>query len=382
MKVAIAGGGVIGLSIAWRAAMSGHDVTVADPEPGRGASWVAGGMLAPVAEAYQGEEPITALGVAAAARWSSWAEELADAAGNDPSYTQHGTLMVARDQDGLAALGPLYDVQRRQGLQAERVTSREARTLEPALAPTVRGGLWLGDDHQVDNRIYVKVLIEACDRFGVSFVPTRVETCAPHELRLVDGQTITADDVVVATGAWQPRIEMDAPTGSGASPSTELGIRPIKGQILRLRATTGAVLPHRTVRAERVYVIPRDHGEIVIGATAEEKGFDTTVTAGAVRDLLTRAWELLPGLAETELVEATAGLRPGTADNAPIIGRLGQGAGTGTILAMGHYRHGVLLSPVTADAISALLDGEPLPEVVAPFDPARVASENANGNGA
>lgn len=365
MRAVVVGGGVIGLSIAWRAATAGHAVVVIDPDPGRAASWVAGGMLAPVAEAYQGEEAITALGVAAAARWSSWADELRAAAGLEPGYTEHGTLVIARDQDELAALLPLHEVQLRQGLQAERVSSREARRIEPALAPSIRGGLWLQDDHQVDNRSYVRALIDACGRAGVSFVHERAERCCAHELSLESGRSLAADAVVVATGAWQPVIEADGHP-------IDLGVRPVKGQIVRVRATSNAVFPHTTVRAEDVYVIPRDHGEIAIGATSEEKGFDTTVTAGAVRDLLTSAWELLPALAEAEFVEVIAGLRPGTHDNAPLIGRL---AKEGPIVAMGHYRHGVLFSPITAEAVAGLLEGRDIPAVVAPFDPARFAHD-------
>ncbi|MBI2706007.1 MAG: glycine oxidase ThiO [Actinobacteria bacterium] len=369
MKVAIAGGGVIGLAIAWRAAAGGHEVVLVDPYPGRAASWAAGGMLAPVAEAYQGEETITALGVAAAARWQSWAAEVRDAAGADPGYTRHGTLVVARDQDELAALLALLDVQQRQGLRAERVSSREARHLEPALSPAVRGGLWLEDDHQVDNRMYVRALIDACGRAGVSFVHERVDVCRDRAIELTSGLVVSADAVVVATGAWQPRIDVDG------DPVT-LPIRPVKGQIVRLQATASAVFPAKTVRAENVYVIPRDHGEIAIGATSEEKGYDATVTAGAVRELLTSAWELLPALAEAQLVEAMAGLRPGTPDNAPLIGPVACGAPT-VIVAMGHYRHGVLFSPVTAEAVVAMIEGAPPAPVVDPFTPDRFTAVRA-----
>ena len=360
MKIIVTGGGVIGLSIAWRLCERGDEVTLVDPEPGRGASWVAGGMLAPVAEAYQGEEAITALGVAAAARWPAWVHELRQASGRDPGYSRHGTLVVARDADELALLRPLHEVQRAQGLTADLVTSREARKLEPALTPGIRGGLWLADDHQVDNRAYVGALIEACRRAGVQFAADRVSSIDDTGVATESGVALAADHVVVASGAWSL---LDVP------------VRPVKGQIIRLRGTSTAVFPTRTIRGLDVYVVPRDNGEIAIGATSEEKGFDTTVTAGAVRHLLTSAWELLPSLAEADFVEAAAGLRPGTPDNAPIIGPAGDRPNV--TLAMGHYRHGVLFSPVTAEAVCSIVHGEDAPEVIAPFTPSRFLAVSA-----
>ncbi len=362
MKVVVAGGGVIGLSVAWQAARHGHEVVLADPDPGRGTSWAGAGMLAPVAEAYFGEEAITAFGMAASHRWESWADELRADAGSDPGYTRKGTLVIARDHDELAALVPLHEMQLAQQLRAERVSAREARRIEPALAPAICGGLWLADDHQVDNRLYVRALIDACGRAGVSFVHERAATCAPTHVTLDGGIDMAADAVVVATGTWQPVIE-------AGGEQIDLYLRPVKGQIIRVRSTNRAVFPTRTVRSGPIYVVPRDHGELAIGATAEERGFDTTVTAGAARELLTKSWELLPGLAEAELVEVMAGLRPGTPDNAPMIGRLPGGP----ILAMGHFRHGILFSPATAAAVVAMIDGGEVPEVVAPFTPERFA---------
>lgn len=361
MRVAIAGGGVIGLAIAWKASTAGHEVVLADPDPGRAASWVAGGMLAPVAEAYHGEEATTAFGVEAARMWESWAAELHDASMVDPGYTKRGTLVVARDQDEQAALIPIHRLQLAQGLHAENLSPREARRLEPALAPSIRSGLWLADDHQVDNRAYVRALIDACGRSGVSFVHERAASCTGATVELEGGTLLASDVVVIATGSWQPSIELEGER-------IQLEIRPVKGQIIRVRATKTGVFPTRTVRAYDVYVIPRSNGEIAIGATAEEKGFDTTVTAGAVRELLTSAWELVPALAEAEFVEVVAGLRPGTPDNAPIIGRLGR---DGPFVAMGHYRHGVLFSPQTAEVVVALIEGGEVPELARPFSPER-----------
>jgi glycine oxidase len=367
MRVVVVGGGVIGLSVAWRCAADGMDVSLVDPAPGSGASWVAGGMLAPVAEAYRGEEALTALGLASVSRWPTFAADLADASGTDPGYTEQGTLVVARDPDDAAELHDLLAHQQAAGLAVEHVSSREARRLEPALAPSIRGALWLPADHQVDNRALLRALLEACTRTGVGLVPEPAARVRSSSVELRSGVTLDADAVVLATGAVAPPIEVGDVTHT-------VPVRPVKGQILRVRATSQAVFPTRTIRGIDVYVIPRANGEIAIGATSEEKGFDRTVTAGAVHELLRDAWELVPGLAEAEFVEAVAGLRPGTPDNAPMIGWWDGDPHPRPLLAMGHYRHGVLLAPVTADAVVALLHGslDPgLAGVLQPFDPAR-----------
>jgi glycine oxidase len=254
------------------------------------------------------------------------------------------------------------------------MSSRELRRLEPALAATVRGGLWLPDDHQVDNRRLLAALLDACARAGVSVVEERAVGITARRIELASGAAIEADDVVVATGAWPAPL-----TKPGDDGATVLPVRPVKGQIVRVRATTGAVAPQRTVRGLDVYVVPRRHGEIAIGATSEEKGFDTTVTAGAVHELLRDARELLPGLAEAEFVEVVAGLRPGTPDNAPLLGRL---AGDGPVIATGHYRHGVLLAPATAAVVGALVMGRgdaSMVRLAEPFDPARFSTDGAAG---
>jgi len=388
-QVVVIGAGVIGLSIAWTlaqrtpgdAASPGGGatcITVIDPDLAlrSGASWVAGGMLAPVAEAHQTEPDLIALGLASAARWPSFAEQLAVDAGLDDligpntlvstaaervGLTRTGTLVVARDADDAEELGVLHHVQQRFGGVVERLTSRQARAKEPALASTIRGALWLPDDHQIDNRLLLDALRRACERspsielreglvtsidaFGID---TSAETSVT--VRLDDGRSITASSAVITSGAHSGGLAIHLPDGSMV-PS--LPVRPVKGQIVRVQAVASAVMPTRTVRGAEVYVIPRSHGEIAIGATTEELGFDTRVTAGAVRELLDRAWELLPGLAEATFVEAVAGLRPGTPDNLPIIGEVAPGV----IAATGHHRSGVLLAPITAGLVASLLGG-------------------------
>ncbi len=371
LSVAVVGGGVIGLAIAWRAAVRGFSVTVFDPDPGRGASWAAGGMLAPTAEAYHGEEGVLRLGLASSALYPAFVAELEADAGAPVGYSERGTLLVARDADDAGEIRRLLELQHALGLVAEWQTSRELRRLEPALAPTVRGGVWMPNDHQIDNRLLLAALRSAGEARGVRFERRSVGHATATAVTLEGGEVRDADRVVVATGAALPRI-----TVAGAP--AEFPVRPVKGQIVRVRATGAAVFPARTVRGLGVYIVPRPHGEIAVGATAEEKGFDTSVTAGAVMQLLRDAWELVPGLAEAELVDAVAGLRPGSPDNLPLVGPAGPG---GPILALGHYRHGILLAPVTAELVLAYLTGEarmPLDGVAAVCDPARFAPAEAS----
>lgn len=322
MRLAVVGGGVIGLSTAWRLARAGHAVTLYDPAPGSGASGVAAGMLAPVTEVHFGEEKLLELNLESARRYPRFIAELEAATDMPTGYHPSGTLVVARDRDDLAVLDRLSEFQRSLGLEVTKVRPGVCREMEPGLAPGIRGGLLVAGDHQVDPRSLVAALLEACGRAGVSFVAERVN-------ELPD-----ADVVVVAAGVWSPDV-------------ADVPVRPVKGQVVRLRGKAGI---DRVVRGLDVYIVPRQDGEVVVGATTEERGFDTTVTARAVHDLLRDAIELVPDVAELELVEASAGLRPATPDNRPIIERKGH-----VIVATGHYRNGVLLAPLTADTVCELV---------------------------
>ena len=361
----VVGGGAIGLSIAWRAAAAGEQVTVVDPEPGRGASWAAAGMLAPVTEAHYGEDALLAFNLDSAQRWPSFAEELASASGRDPGYRRCGTVMVARDRDDQAELADLLAFRRRLGLDVHRLTGREIRALEPALSPRVRGGLLVEGDHQVDNRALVEALLAACAAAGVDVRRTRVAALSVSRdrvegVRLEDGTVITAETVVIAAGAASAEIE--------GLPADLVPVRPVKGQLLHLRGLlAGEPLARHVVRGLDVYVVPRSDGRVVVGATVEEMGHDLRVTGGGVFELLRDAYELLPGIAELELVETTAGLRPGTPDNAPLLGRTDL---PGLVLATGHSRNGILLTPATADAIADVILGKE-PPAISPFDPRR-----------
>jgi glycine oxidase len=364
LDVAVIGGGVIGLGIAWRAALSGLAVLLADPAPGTGASHVAAGMLAPVGEAHFGEQRLLALNLESWRRYPSFCAELEEASGLAVGFRASGTLMVARDADDNAALEREYAFRESMNLDVRRLSSRECRDLEPRLSPSVRGGIFAAGDMQVDPRALVASLLVACERAGVHTVR---ETAA---LRVEHGQVtgvlcgtreFAVPSVVLAAGCWSPRVD-------GLPAGVIPPVRAVKGQIIRLRAQGGEPFLTRVVRGVDVYILSRTDGTVVIGSTVEERGFDTTVTAGAVYDLLRDARELVPDVAELQLVEVNAGLRPGTPDNAPLIGETGV---PGLLVATGHYRNGVLLMPATAEAIAGILTGAPASEAVASFSPRR-----------
>jgi glycine oxidase len=366
--VVVVGAGVIGLGIAWRAALAGLDVAVVDDAPGRGASWAAAGMLAPVTEVHYGEQALLELNLSAAAHWPAFAAELEELVARSIGYRRCGTLTVARDTDDNAALEDLYAFQRSLGLKVERLRGRECRQFEPGLAPSIRGGILAPGDHQVDNRALVTALLVACERSGVRrhtgrAAAIRVEHDRTRGVVLAGGEPLDAGTVVLAAGCWSATLP-------GLPPGLVPPVRPVKGQLLHLRGPGDTPLCRRNVRGLEVYVVPRGDGRVVVGATVEEHGFDMTVTAGAVHDLLRAAVELLPEVAELELAETVAGLRPGSPDNAPLLGR---SALDGLVIASGHYRNGILLVPVTADAIAGLLAGGPAPKAIAPFSPRRFA---------
>ncbi|MGW1022432.1 glycine oxidase ThiO [Streptomyces sp. NPDC002577] len=369
--VLVIGGGIIGLVTAWRAAQRGLSTAVVDPEPGGGAAQVAAGMLAAVTELHYGEQTLLGLNLESARRYPDFAAELSEATGQDLGYRRSGTLAVALDADDRAHLRELHALQRRCDLESEWLTGRECRRLEPMLAPGVRGGLRVDGDHQVDPRRLAKALVTACERAGVAFHRLWAERLTVVRDRatgvvLDDGTRIAAGQVVLAGGSLSG--------GLGGVPDHVLPpVRPVKGQVLRLTvpAQYGPFLS-RTVRAvvrgSQVYLVPRENGELVVGATSEELGWDTTVTAGGVYELLRDAHELVPGITELPLTETRAGLRPGSPDNAPL---LGPTALPGLLLATGHYRNGVLLTPVTGDVMAHALTTGELPEEARPFTPAR-----------
>jgi glycine oxidase len=364
--VVVAGGGVIGLSIAWQAAVKGLSVVVADPHPARGASWAAAGMLAPVTEVHYGEERLLQLNLESHARYPQWAEALNEASGRDCGYAQTGTLVVARDADDNAALSDLYDFQRSLGLDVERLRGRECRQLEPSLAPSTRGGILVRGDHQIDNRALLDALQSACDRAGVQMTHHRVERVEVVSGRvdgvvLEDGERIPCGALVLAAGAHSASI-------AGLPQEVVPPVRPVKGQLLHLRGPRHQRLSTHTIRGLEAYIVVRPDGRVVLGATVEEQGFDARPTAGGVHELLRAGFELIPGITELELVETSVGLRPASPDNAPL---LGESVVEGLVLATGHYRNGVLLAPVTGWAIAHLLATGATPDIITSFSPRR-----------
>jgi glycine oxidase len=363
--VAIIGGGVIGLSIGWRAAQRGMRVVIADPRPGGGASHAAAGMLTPVAEAQYAEKELFRLGQESLRRYPGFVAELESSTGLPAGFRASGTLQVAYDRDDMAVLEEFAVLRESFGVTARRLTARECRALEPVLHPGISGGLLIDDDASVDPRLLSSALLTAATGAGAAHVPERVAAILARGGRaggitLGNGTTVTAGWVVLAAG-WQSAA-LD-----GLPPEAAPPVRPVKGQVIRLRDQSGPLLS-RTVRGvvagSSVYLVPRDSGELVVGATQEEMGPDIRVTAGGVWELLRDARLLVPGITELELAEAVARLRPGTPDNAPV---LGPGRMPGLVLATGHFRGGVLLAPVTAEVITEFLATGRVPEIAAPF---------------
>jgi glycine oxidase len=369
--VIVAGGGVIGTAIAWQAAAAGLDVVLVDPGQRDAASLVAAGMLAPASEALFGEGELLRLNLLAVARFGSFAAELEEASGAQVGLRREGTLAVAFDPGDYAALLRLTAFRHSVGLDAEELSSRACRELEPFLAPDVQGGVLFAGDWSVDNRRYVAALAEAARLAKVRFVRDRVRAVRVSDgrasgVRLAGGEDIDSAQVVLAAGSWSAAV-------GGLPDALAAVIRPVKGQLLRLRHPAGLapVLTHTLrsmVRGTDVYLVPRADGELIVGATSEERGPDRSVTAGAVHDLLHDAMSVLPVTSELTLAETCAGLRPGTPDNGPVVGGCGP---DGLLLATGHYRHGILMSPVTADAVTALLAGQRAAPEWDPFTPQR-----------
>jgi glycine oxidase len=371
VDVAVVGGGAIGLSIAWRASTRGLRVLVLERDRVGGAtSHVAAGMLAPIAEARPAEEPLLELGLRSARAYPEFVRELTRAADQDVGYSQCGTLLVARDEDEARALERELELRLRYGLAVERLRPSAARRLEPALTPALRLALDVPDDHAIDPRRLTAGLAAAIRSAGGEVREGTAVSGLEHTagrvsgVTLADGSSVAAEAVVIAAGAW---------AGELTTPSV-IPSRPVKGQIMRLHDPSGPGLLRRVVRMGPTYVVPRGDGRYVIGATSEERGFDTTVTAGAAFELLRDAVELVPGVSELVLDEFSAGLRPGTPDNLPVIGA---DAVVGLHWAVGHGRGGILLAPVTAELVCAALLGESADLGADAFAPGRFASAPA-----
>ena len=361
--VAIIGAGAIGSAIAWRCAQRGLSVALIDPDPARGAWHTAAGMLAPITELHYTESALLRLNLDSLGRYPSYVEELTAQTGLPTGYDESGTVEVAWDAADLTALRDLHAFGTSLGLTSHLLGGRELRALEPSLAAGLPGGLLAEHDYQVDPRLLHAAQLAAALHLGVTLhtATARVDVGGGRARGVVlsDGSAIAADAVVLAAGAWSGQLDAVA-------------VRPVKGQTLRLRLSGAQRLRHTvraSVKGNPVYVVPRADGRIVVGASSEEAGFDVEPRAGAVYELLRDAQSVLPELGEAVLEEVCTGLRPGSADNAPLIGAAPV---DGLVYATGHYRNGILLTPVTADAVAALIADVTVLDVVAPFAPSRL----------
>jgi glycine oxidase len=349
----IVGGGVIGLASAWRLAQAGASVALLerDKHPPAGATRVAAGMLAPVGELTFGEPDLLELTLVASELYPAFVAELEQASGVATGHEARGALHVALDRDEAEQLRRVHDLQRSMGLEAEWRSPRSCRELEPGLTPSLSGGVLAPGEGSIDPRALCAALLAALDAQGVD-VRTGTEASAAllegtriAGVRTSAGEELRAATVVLACGAWSGQARW---LPQEARPP----VRPVKGQILELRPPAGAPI-ERIVASERVYLVPRRDGRLIVGATVEEQGFDTAVTAGGVHELLREAYRLVPDVAEMELVEAMAGLRPGTPDNMPMVG---PGSLDGLVLATGHFRNGILLAPLAAARVVEALE--------------------------
>jgi len=366
--VAVIGAGAIGLSIAWRLAQGGATVDVFERgEAGRGATWAAAGMLAAGVETEPGEERLLALTRHSQDLWPSFAREMADETGIDVGYRDEGTLAVALNRDDAALLRFSFEFHRKLGIDLEWLDGARAREREPHLAPGVVAAVLSLRDHQVDNRQLALALRAAAIKRGVSIhehAEAALEVAGGRVLGVIARDKLhRADVVIVAAGAWSRGL-------AGLPERARPPVRPVKGQMVALRMDPAAPLLRHVIWAPKGYLVPRRDGRLLIGATTEERGFDDTLTAGAVMGLIEAAWRVLPAVEELPIAEMWTGLRPGSRDDAPIMGPTPI---DGLVLATGHHRNGILLTPASAAAVAAFVREGALPDWAAPFTLARFA---------
>jgi len=373
-RIVVIGAGVIGLGIAWRLAPRALVSVFDRGKAGAGASYAAGGMLAACCEAEPGEEALVALGRESQARWPAFAEELARASGIDVELRREGTLVLALTADDQAEIAHRLEFQRRLDLPLEWLSAEATRAREPHLAGKIAGALYSPQDHQVDNRKLVAALRIAAEGAGATIHEHRpvkeivVQGGRANDVALEDGTIAAADLVVLAAGAWSRTI-------GGLPPDRRPPVRPVKGQTLALQMNASAPLLNHVLWAPGAYLVPRRDGRLVVGGTVEERGFDETITAGGMLTLLEAAWRAIPAVEELPIDEIWVGHRPGSRDDAPI---LGHGPLEGLFYATGHHRNGILLAPVSADAMARLILDDVVEPAIKPFGlerflPARAA---------
>ncbi|WP_043383275.1 MULTISPECIES: glycine oxidase ThiO [unclassified Methylobacterium] len=370
--VAVIGSGLIGLSIAWRLARAGRTVTVLERETiGAGASLAATGMLAPAAEHEPGSDPLLPLALDSLRLWPGFRDALEAESGRTIDYRADGTLVLAVGRDEVERLRFRYDLQRRSGLDATWLPGSEVRRLEPGLRPSVTAGIHCPPDHQVDPRLVMEALNEACRRAGVILVERTAVTTLDWSGGRVTGiragdRVVAAETVILASGAWSGE-------GGLLPDALALPVRPLKGQSLALRTTARTGTLARMVWTEQVHMAPKSDGQLIVGATVEDCGFRPGVTAGGLYALLEGARRVLPGIEEMEVEGVWSGYRPTSDDDAPILDTIAPGL----VAATGHHRNGYLLAPITAEAIAALVLHGALPEVARPFTRLRFGQPDA-----
>jgi glycine oxidase len=361
--VVIIGAGLIGCGIAYELAKRGARVTIYDrAEPARAASWAGAGMLAPYSEEVA-DPALLALCDASLRAYPAYVDELRERTGVDAQLRHEGTLHVACDDVAGAGLGAQCAAMRGYGADATVIDRDAALAREPMLARDVRGAVFVANEAHVDNRRLGRALVAACTAAGVRFERTN-DVALEADARRVRGIRIergfvAAGTVVNAAGAWAGQL-------AGVPASARIAVRPVAGEMLALAVPKG--FAHGLVWSRHVYLVPRDDGRLLIGATVIERDFDVRVSARGVQSLLDVALRVAPVLGTFALVETWAGLRPASHDGRPY---LGPTAIDGYLVASGHYRNGILLTPVTAQALAAVIAGDRPAVDLAAFDPRR-----------
>lgn len=356
--VVILGAGVIGLSLAYELASQGVSVRILDrQEPGREASWAGAGML-PAAVFREGDPPIDQLAGLSSQRHAAWAEALRQETTIDNGYRRTGGIQLAVSEDRDLELESLRREMCARGLSSEVLRGQDLSEVEPGLHPRhARAALYSPADAQVRNPRHVRALLAACQQRGVMISAN--ETAVGCEIRgrraialRTDKGRVDADSFCVASGCWSAGvIESLGLAGIGAA----LDVRPIRGQMVLLQCRSGG--PRRIVNQGPRYVVPRDDGRVLVGSTEEDTGFDKQTTVAGVQGLLEFGAALVPALREAEFERCWAGLRPGTRDGLPYLGRI---SGLENVfVAAGHFRGGLHLSTGTAVVMSQLLRGLP-----------------------
>jgi len=367
-NIVVVGGGVIGLSVAWRLARenTGRDIVLLEAaRAGEGTSRVAAGMIAPIAEAGFEDPNFIRFARLSRERYRSFVAEISDDAGTPVRLDEEGSIIVAIHRDDVEAMRRVYEYRRSADLPVEWLSGSQAREIEPTLTPRVSAAMFIAYDGQVNPRVLLPALVRACKTRGVeirenasvSRVLIEGDTVVGVE---VNGETLDAGTIVLCAGAWSGKI-------LGLSADVVPPVRPVRGQILRLRRTADFATTH-VVRGPRAYLLPKDDGTVVVGATQEEAGFDATPTAGGIKTILENAWEMVPSIYDLPIERIEVGLRPATRDHLPLIGptRI-----RGLVMATGHFRHGILFAPTTADAIASGITTGNFGEQVAAFAPDR-----------